>query len=160
MISVGDCYVAAAGLMAAVPDHAEQLVAFALAMQDEARCVVMPDGRPVTLRIGVHSGRITSGVIGSIRRRYCLFGDTMNTASRMESTAGHNQIQISAATHALLAGCPDFVWRCRGAIPVKGKGEMVTYELDEAAMAEAPPSRSTSGGSGGGSAGSGYRGRG
>lgn len=120
--TVGDCYMAAAGLFDDTPDHARKMLLFATEMQAAARQVVRPDGQPVVLRIGVHSGRVMSGVIGKIRQRFCLFGDTVNTASRMESAGVGGMIHVSEATHAQLAGCcPEFSWYCRGPIPIKGK---------------------------------------
>jgi class 3 adenylate cyclase len=92
--TIGDCYMVAAGLLHAHANHAKVMLDFALHMQHQAGKVMMPNGQPVKLRIGVNSGRVMSGVVGKIRRRYCLFGDCVNTASRMESTADTGKIQV------------------------------------------------------------------
>uniref|UniRef100_A0A383WI74 Guanylate cyclase domain-containing protein n=1 Tax=Tetradesmus obliquus TaxID=3088 RepID=A0A383WI74_TETOB len=143
--TIGDCYMVAGGLIftdaqgfktvlqsKVDPLHAHRTFAFALAMLEAAADVVMPNtGLPVRLRVGIHSGPVASGVVGNRMPRFCLFGDTVNTASRMESS---NQrpgcVHISADTHGLIPG--DF-WQASGGIEVKGKGHMETYYFDPAA---------------------------
>jgi hypothetical protein len=91
--------------------------------------VLVPYGdQPLMLRIGMHSGCVTSGVVGKMRKRYCLFGSTVNVASRMEHTARHGTIQVSAATWLQLAHLPGICWEKRE-VNVKGKGPMVTYTV-------------------------------
>jgi len=82
---------------------------------------------PLRLRIGINSGPIVAGIIGSHKFAYGLWGDTVNTASRMESTGVPGAIQVSSATHGLIKD--RFVCESRGMIPVKGKGEMEAFLL-------------------------------
>ena len=87
--------------------------------------VAGPDG--LELRIGINSGPITAGVIGTKRFLYDLWGDAVNIASRMESNGTPGEIQITRATYELIQDA--FVCTPRGRIPVKGKGEMETWYL-------------------------------
>jgi guanylate cyclase len=125
--TIGDCYMAAAGVPDPRPDHARQAALLALDMRD----VVAPSpvaGRPgLELRIGINSGPVVAGVIGTKRFLYDLWGDAVNTASRMESQGTPGEIQITRATYELLKD--EFVCRRRGTIPVKGKGRMETWYL-------------------------------
>jgi class 3 adenylate cyclase len=90
----------------------------------------------LTLRVGLHSGPVVAGIIGCNKFSYDLWGDTVNTASRMESSSHPGEIQISAATAALLGDA--FLLESRGLLPIKGLGEMETFWL-RASEGEVPP---------------------
>ncbi|WP_008312294.1 adenylate/guanylate cyclase domain-containing protein [Leptolyngbya sp. PCC 6406] len=125
--TVGDEYMAAAGLPEPMVDHALHVARLALDMQREITGFCGPDGRPLELRIGMSSGPVIAGVIGQHKFAYDLWGDTVNVASRMESTGLPGQIQVSEITYELLQD--SFELEPRGAIAVKGKGTLTTYWL-------------------------------
>ena len=125
--TIGDCYMAAAGVPDPTPDHASRAARLALDMRDEAAASGIVDGHHLELRIGMNSGPVVAGVIGSKRFLYDLWGDSVNTASRMESQGTPGQIQITRATYELLH--EEFECTRRGTIQVKGKGEMETWYL-------------------------------
>ena len=104
-----------------------QLVFFATRVVLEAAELEKPDGSPLEMRVGVHTGNCMSGIVGTKNLRFCLFGDAMNTAARMEQHARPNQIHASqAAKDATL----QLEWKSQGKIEVKGKGLMQTYYLE------------------------------
>ena len=125
--TIGDAYMVASGVPAERRDHAHALAAFALDMRRELKTISAELGRPLDIRIGMHSGPVTAGVIGTQKFAYDLWGDTVNTASRMESNGQVGAIQISEETKALLDGA--FVIEKRGKVTMKGKGELMTYFL-------------------------------
>ncbi len=124
--TVGDEYMVAAGVPVTRPDHAESLAELALQMRDLVASNSF-DGHQIELRIGISSGPVVAGVIGTHKYAYDLWGDSVNTASRMESEGLAGAIQVSASTYELIRDT--FVCEPRGVISVKGKGEMATYLL-------------------------------
>jgi adenylate cyclase len=125
--TIGDAYMAAAGVPDPRPDHARKAALLALDMRDAIATSAVPGMPALELRIGMNSGPVVAGVIGTKRFLYDLWGDAVNTASRMESQGTPGEIQITRATYELLKG--EFVCRRRGTIPIKGKGEMETWYL-------------------------------
>ncbi len=123
--TIGDCYMVAAGVPSPRPDHARALALMALDMHEAMRSVDEVDHLGLELRIGINSGPVVAGVIGRKRFLYDLWGDAVNTASRMESHGASGRIQITRATKELLED--EFVCEPRGTVPVKGKGEMETW---------------------------------
>jgi class 3 adenylate cyclase len=122
--TIGDAYMAVAGLPMPRSDHAEAVADMALELQQEITHVA---GGVLQVRIGIHTGPVVAGVIGKKKFSYDLWGDTVNTASRMESHGVAGQIQVTEATYEHLR-CK-YLFEQRGAIEVKGKGKLMTYLL-------------------------------
>ena len=125
--TIGDAYMAAAGVPDQCADHASRAAFLALDIQAAVASSTIADRDGLELRIGINSGPVTAGVIGTKRFLYDLWGDAVNTASRMESNGSPGEIQITRATYELLKD--EFVCRPRGTIDVKGKGPMETWYL-------------------------------
>lgn len=125
--TIGDCYMVAAGLPERCPDHAERIARMALGMGAALERINREGGYSLSLRIGLHTGPVVAGVIGKRKFIYDLWGDTVNTASRMESSGKPGQIQVTRETYEKLKDL--FSFENRGVIQVKGKGEMETFLL-------------------------------
>jgi adenylate cyclase len=125
--TIGDCYMAAAGVPNPRPDHARRAALLALEMRDVLATSAVAGQPGLELRIGINSGPVVAGVIGTKRFLYDLWGDAVNTASRMESQGTPGEIQITRPTYELLK--EEFVCTRRGTILVKGKGQMETWYL-------------------------------
>jgi len=125
--TIGDAYMVAGGLPEPRPDHAQAVADMALAMRDEVAGRADPSGQPLQVRIGIDTGPVVAGVIGRDKFSYDLWGDTVNTASRMESLGVPGCIQVTARTYQRLGD--GYRFQRRGLVAVKGKGEMVSYFL-------------------------------
>jgi adenylate cyclase len=125
--TIGDSYMAAAGVPRPRLDHAQALAHMALDMRAYIQTDPLCRERQLSFRIGLNSGPVVAGVIGRKKFIYDLWGDAVNTASRMEAHSEPGQIQITRATYELLRD--EFVCERRGPVQVKGKGEMETWFL-------------------------------
>jgi guanylate cyclase len=125
--TIGDCYMAAAGVPDPHPDHARRAALLALDMREAVATSPVAGASGLELRIGINSGPVIAGVIGTKRFLYDLWGDAVNTASRMESHGERGEIQITRPTYELLKD--EFVCRRRGSVLIKGKGQMETWYL-------------------------------
>ena len=125
--TIGDAYMVVAGLPDEKKDHAEVAAAMGLAMLDAIKKLNSSGGYNVNVRIGICSGPVVAGVIGTKKFAYDLWGDSVNTAARMESHGISGEIQVAESTFQLLEN--KYSFECRGMIDVKGKGLMKTYLL-------------------------------
>jgi class 3 adenylate cyclase len=136
--TIGDCYIAVTGIPNPVIDHASVLTKFAFAARDKVHevCTQLDAEGLNTLnldmRFGIHSGAITAGILRGTKSRFELFGDTINTASRMESTSVGGKIQVSAETAELIRLDRREAWLVKrdGMVTAKGKGQLQTYWVE------------------------------
>jgi class 3 adenylate cyclase len=125
--TIGDAYMAVCGLSNPEQDHAKRMVDMALEMLEAVEVYGSHAGVPLAIRIGINSGPVAAGVIGTSKFIYDLWGDTVNMASRMESTGVPGTIQVTRGIYERLNG--DYTFEPRGLIQVKGRGSFETWLL-------------------------------
>ena len=125
--TIGDCYMAVSGLPVPSGDSLENAALFAIACRELMRNYKTRDGQSINIRIGMDTGQVIAGVIGEKRFSYDLWGDIVNTASRMEALGLEGEVQVTENVAKRLQG--KFITRERGVQEVKGKGKMKTWLL-------------------------------
>lgn len=127
--TIGDAYMVVGGAPNPRSDHAHAVIEMAIEMQSGLAEIARVSGKKLMMRIGINSGPVVAGVIGSTKFSYDLWGDTVNLASRMEQSGLPNSIQVSGATYKLLQ--EDYLFEPRGNIALKGRGEAEAYIFRE-----------------------------
>lgn len=125
--TIGDNYMVASGVPRPRPDHAQAIARLALDIRDYIEALPLQNSHKIQFRVGINSGTVVAGVIGRHRFHYDLWGDPVNTASRMESHGVPGQIQMTSMTRELIKS--EFVTKSRGMIDIKGIGKMETWFL-------------------------------
>jgi class 3 adenylate cyclase len=125
--TIGDAYMVAGGVPEPRADHAVAVADMALRMMEAVREIGLRFGEPLAARIGIHSGEVVAGIIGQHRFIYDVWGDTVNTASRLETLSLPNRVQMSEATFRRVKNI--FHCEARGQLDIKGKGLMPVYFL-------------------------------
>ena len=125
--TIGDAYMAVAGLPIPRPDHAQLCAELALGMFEDLKAFNQENGKELNMRIGLNSGPVVAGVIGFTKFSYDLWGNTVNTASRMESTSQPGRVQVSPATYEAIKN--DYILEDGGLMECKGLGEILTHLL-------------------------------
>jgi class 3 adenylate cyclase len=125
--TIGDAYMAVAGLPIPRPDHAQLCAELALGMFEDLKAFNQENGKELNMRIGLNSGPVVAGVIGFTKFSYDLWGNTVNTASRMESTSQPGRVQVSPATYEAIKNA--YLLEDGGLMECKGLGEILTHLL-------------------------------
>ncbi|WP_165775641.1 adenylate/guanylate cyclase domain-containing protein [Paramylibacter kogurei] len=125
--TLGDAFMVAGGMPSAQDDHCERVADMALEMLDIAKSMPENFGKKVQLRIGIHSGPVVAGVIGTKKPFYDVWGDTVNLAARLETNGHINRIQVTTSTKELLEHA--FTFELRGQVEIKGKGKIDVWYL-------------------------------
>jgi adenylate cyclase len=138
--TIGDAYMAAGGLPLTNTTHATDAVRAALKMRDfiaEGKARKIAAGQPFfEIRIGIHTGPVVAGIVGVKKFSYDIWGETVNTASRMESSGSVGQVNISETTYDRVRNEPGFFFTSRGKVQAKGKGELAMYFVDKEPVEE------------------------
>ena len=132
--TIGDAYMAVGGLPVPNPDALRNVIYAALEMQQLVK-TTQEEGKnehakKFSMRLGVHTGPVVAGIVGVKKFQYDIWGDTVNTAARMESSGEIGKVNISGDTYELIKDMPEFVFEYRGMVEAKGKGKMKMYFVD------------------------------